>query len=77
LADLRQVLAEVFAVPSANLNDDMALSDIASWNSLMHIELVVRLEEVFHVELTQDDIVEMTSLTAIRAVLRQRGAVLD
>ena len=70
-------MAEVLTVPAAGLHDAVMLADIPSWNSLMHIELVVRLEEVFQVELTQDDIVDMTSLGTIRAVLRQRGAVSD
>ena len=73
---MRHVLAELLAVPAEDLDDAVELKHIARWNSLMHIELVVRLEETYRVELTQDDIVEMTSLGAIRDVLRRRGAVL-
>jgi acyl carrier protein len=77
LADLRQILGEVLAMPAVTLNDQVNLEDIATWNSMVHIELVVRLEETYGIELTQDDIVEMTSIGAIRDVLRRRGKTLD
>jgi hypothetical protein len=37
----------------------------------------VRLEETYQLELTQDDIVEMTSVSAIRLVLHRHGVALD
>jgi acyl carrier protein len=75
LAELKQVLADILAVPAEGLSDTVALTDIGSWNSLMHIELVVKLEETYKLDLTQDDIVEMISVGAIRDVLQRRGAV--
>jgi acyl carrier protein len=77
LADLTQLLADILAVPASALTDGVNLADIPTWNSLVHIELVVRLEETFLIELTQDDIVELTSIGAIRDVLRRRGAMPD
>jgi acyl carrier protein len=77
LIDLREVLSDVLAVPPDGLDDAVELTEIPSWNSLKHIELVVRLEETYQLELTQDDIVEMTSVSAIRLVLHRHGVALD
>jgi len=45
------------------------MTDVAKWNSLTHIELIVGLEELFGIQFTQDEVVKMTSVGAIRDVL--------
>ena len=55
------------------LTDELAMQDVPTWNSLTHIDLVVGLEGAFAIELTQDEIVEMQSVGAIRRILAARG----
>ena len=66
-------LAEILSVAPSALTDELAMQDIPTWNSLTHIDLVVGLEEAFSIELTQDEIVEMRSIAAIRRILAARG----
>jgi len=73
LDNLLNKLAEILSVELAVLTDELAMQDIPSWNSLTHIDLVVGLEEAFSIELTQDEIVEMQSIAAIRRILAARG----
>jgi acyl carrier protein len=53
------------------------MGDVDKWNSLTHIELILGLEEMFGIQFAQDDIAEMTTVGAIRAVLRRHGLSAD
>lgn len=74
---LMRILADVFQCDAEALPSDAAIHGIQTWDSLTHIELIVRLEEVFRIELTQEEIVFMTTVDRIRETLRQRGARVD
>lgn len=71
------MLVETFAIDPSELVDSLAMRDVPKWDSLTHIELIVGLEELYGIEFTQDEVVEMTSVSAIRGVLRRRGAAAD
>lgn len=70
---LTALLAGILATPADRLGDEVGMAEIETWNSLMHIELVVSLEERFGVLLDGDEIAEMRSVGAIRAVLARHG----
>lgn len=71
------MLAETFAVSPSALADGLTMSDVENWNSLTHIELIIGLEDLFGIQFTQDDVVEMTSVGAIRSVLQRYGLQAD
>jgi acyl carrier protein len=73
---LTTLLADILGVPAATLGDATAMADVETWDSLRHIELVVRLEESCGIQLGPDDIVEMVTIGAIRAVLARHGATI-
>lgn len=50
------------------------MQTIEEWDSLRHMELIASLEETFNVRLTVEQIIEMTSLRAILAILGGHGA---
>ena len=77
MSALNKMLVETFAIDSSELVDSLAMKDVPKWDSLTHIELIVGLEKLFGVEFTQDDVVEMRSVGAIRDVLRRRGIAAD
>ncbi len=72
-----EVCAQVFGVPASSLTDDSSPDDIAGWDSLSHVQLIVALEEAFAVTLTPDDAMDMLSVRLIKLVLTERGAGLD
>jgi acyl carrier protein len=71
------LLAATFAVDPSAIVDSLTMRDADNWNSLTHIELILGLEEMFGIQFTQDDVVEMTSVGAIRGVLRRYGLAAD
>jgi acyl carrier protein len=70
---LHQVISEVLRVPSEKITPETSIHKVDTWNSLTHIELVVTIEERFHIQLTEDEIASMTSIGEIQRVLNSRG----
>jgi len=72
---LQQAIAEILRIPLDKITPEVAIHEVATWNSLTHIELIVSLEEKFQIQLTEDEIVAMTSVGAIQKTLRLRGVL--
>ena len=70
---LLRIVADVFRRDVAELSSESAMHEVQSWDSLTHIELIVRLEETFRIEFSQDEIVLMTTVARIRETLATRG----
>jgi acyl carrier protein len=68
-------VSDVLGIDPATVSDDSSPQTIAAWDSFNHLNLVLALEEAFHVTLEADDVLEMGSVARIRDVLRRRGVV--
>lgn len=73
---IEQIFADVFAVAPSSINDSLQLREIASWDSMSHMMLIMRLEEDFGVQLTGDQIADIQSVLDARNALRAQGAAL-
>jgi acyl carrier protein len=72
---IREVMAETFGVDDNDLPDSPSQATLARWTSLLHMVLLVALEERFGVSFTMDEMTSMTSLDTILDVLRSKDAV--
>jgi acyl carrier protein len=70
---LRVVLAGVLEVPVGTLTEDSSPETVPTWDSLATMRLMVTLEEVFDVTFLAEEVAGLTSLAAVRAILRQKG----
>lgn len=70
---MEKLMAEVLNIPQSRITDAMEMKQVAEWDSLKHMELIVAIEQAYAVELTGDEIAEMTSVRAIRAILARHG----
>ena len=70
-----QVVSSVLGVPPGEVNDDTSPDTVKTWDSLRHMKLMLALEEELGVQFTADQIVEMSSVGLILAVLDETGAV--
>lgn len=50
------------------ITPDLTMEDVPSWDSLRHIQLLSKLEEVFGVEFEFQDTLAMTSVRAITEI---------
>ena len=75
-ARLRALIVEVLRLGGDDFDPDLDMAATSTWDSLSHMELIAAIEDEFKVDLTADDIVEMTSVANIGSVLRAKGIAL-
>lgn len=74
---LAEVLAEVFGLRVAEIHPELGRHDVDSWDSLKQMDLVMSLEREFGIALDIPDILRMTSIAEIIAVLKDKGVGLE
>jgi len=70
---IRDIAADVFGVPAADLPDDASNETVPGWDSLHHLELMLALEMEFGVQISSEDMPALLSLDAIEEHLREQG----
>jgi len=71
---VRDVMANVWEVPAAEIPEDADSTTMPGWDSLRHLELMLELELSFGVRIPADQVPELTSVGAIEDALRDHGA---
>ena len=70
---LRQVVGGLFGVDPDSIDDNSSMATIEAWDSLMHVSLIMAIEEEFRVRFRVEDAFAMTSVARIRAELEKLG----
>jgi acyl carrier protein len=66
---LEDVISRVLHVRPEVVNDALSFQSVPEWDSLSHIGLMLALEDTYGVAIGDDDVIELTSVGAIRAYL--------
>lgn len=66
---IREALSLALQVPLEEIPADLSFGDLPQWDSMGHMEVMMRLEEFFGIEINADTIAALTSVTAIRQYL--------
>jgi citrate synthase len=66
---LEEVIAGAFRISPARVTDALAFNAIPEWDSLAHMELMLALEAAYGVSIDEDQMIELTSVGAIRRFL--------
>ena len=78
MADRLQVLiAGCLDVDPAEISNDTGTHNLAKWDSLRHMRIVFALEEDFNVRFRDQELMSLTSVSAIRDALRERNIATD
>lgn len=72
-ATYQDAFVETFDLNSSDLSDDLKYQSIAQWDSLGHMALIAALEEAFDIMLEMDDIVDFSSFSTGKEILRKYG----
>jgi acyl carrier protein len=67
------VVARVFGLPRAAVDDATSNTTVESWDSLNHVTLVLELESAFGVSFSAEETLAMTDVGAIKRVLAAHG----
>lgn len=69
---LETLLSGIFKIHAENIVDDLNMKNLEIWDSLMHMNLVVSLEEAYSIELTMDEIMTMVDVATIRKIVTEK-----
>jgi acyl carrier protein len=73
MSRVQGILAEAFQVPLEEIDPGLAFGDLPQWDSMGHMEVIMRLEESFGIEVNADTIANLTSVPAICSYLEENG----
>lgn len=62
---IQAVLAEALQIPAELVTPDLQFGDLPQWDSMGHMEVMMRLEEYFGIEINADTIAALISIPAI------------
>lgn len=72
VGQVRQIAADVFDERVEHITLHASPQTLQSWDSLAHLNLVLALEEHFHLEILPEESEQMTSIEAIVTLLDRR-----
>lgn len=71
---LNEIIISTLHLPVASIVDELVMTEVESWDSLQHMNLIAALEQAYGVEFTFEEIVSMQSVAEIKRVLKSKGA---
>lgn len=74
---VREIFFNELGIGDDQFSDDLAYNSIPEWDSASHMVIIIAMEEKFGVELSPDDVVSMTTIPKIYAVLQSKGIPLE
>lgn len=72
---VQALLAEAIQAPPELVTEDLAFGDLPQWDSLGHMEVMLRLEEQFGVAIDADVIAQLISIPEICNYLKANNHV--
>jgi acyl carrier protein len=70
---IQYVLATTLKVSPDKITKETSDKDLAAWDSLAHVNLMMSLEQTFDLFLEVEDFPKLTSVPAILEYLREQG----
>ena len=70
---LKQVMADVFGVPVAEIQDNAEINEATGWDSLRHVELMLAIEMNFGLHFTVYEMHELITYEVIEQYLQEHG----
>jgi acyl carrier protein len=70
---VQQVIATTLKVPFDKITRETSEDDLAAWDSLAHVNLMMSLEQTFDLFLEVEDFPKLTSVSAILEYLKEHS----
>ena len=71
---VNQIIAKTFKISDEEAEKDLGMKEVSRWDSLTHMDLITAIEDEFKIQLTGDEIAEMTTFSAVRNIVRKHSA---
>ena len=70
---VRETIETALRVPPGKITERTRAEDIAAWDSIGQVNLVMAIEQTFNIYLDVEDFPKMSSVPAILAYLKEQG----
>jgi acyl carrier protein len=70
---IQSIIATTLKVPLDKIARETSDKDLAAWDSLAHVNLMMSLEQTFDLFLEVEDFPKLTSIPAILEYLKEQG----
>jgi acyl carrier protein len=70
---IQSIIATTLKVPPDKIARETSDKDLAAWDSLAHVNLMMSLEQTFDLFLEVEDFPKLTSIPAILEYLKEQG----
>jgi len=70
---LKKVLATIFKIDAAGIDDNTSVDTVERWDSLNHLNLILALESEFEISFTEEQTIEIMNYPLIKMVLKEHG----
>jgi len=67
---INTILVKTFKITNDEATMNLSMNNVARWDSITHMDLIVTIENDFHITLSGDDIAEMITFDAIRHIVK-------
>ena len=68
---VRSVASDIFGIPTDKITAESSPQTIDKWDSMLHLNLVLAIEEKFGVQLEPEDIEQMKNIGAVAALVEK------
>lgn len=66
-----KIFIENFGVTKARLKKDLKYNSIPKWDSVGHMGMIAKIEEVFNITIEMDDIIDFSSFLVGKKILKK------
>lgn len=74
---LEELISECLLIPLEEITDSLSYQDIAQWDSLQHIFLMLELEKEYGISIEHDKVEQLDSVLNIKNFLKSRSCYVD
>lgn len=68
------LVARVFGLRPDEVKDESGPETVEEWDSLGHLNLIMEIEEIYGLELSMDEALEIVDVESLKRILAERGA---
>ncbi len=70
---IEEVFADILQEPVDAISDETSPKTMRKWDSLKHIQVVMAIEQAFGVSFSPPEVMTITSVGAVRDLLKEKG----
>lgn len=69
---IRRIVADIFEIPLENVQPNSSADNVATWDSIRHLNMVLALEEELGVQFEPEEIEELLSVELIESLVEEK-----